>query len=285
MKLLKAMKKKEDFSDTEQNIIEYVFNNAKAVGDLSIRELAEKTYTSSAAIFRLCQKLGLKGYTEFKIKFISEFNRTESYTTTEQKITCQDDVMSVVRKIACLQVEAIEESKNELDPVQLTRLVGLLDRAAQIDFYAFDNNVNIAQTTSWCFMNIGKAATADPSTNIQIMRALSAPQTHVAILLSRTGENKRLIKIAQILKKRQIKSILFTTERGSPLVALCDEFIYVANTEEFLDMGVFIFNAGVQYLMNVLVGLLISHNYEHAVKMVDAFESINGKTSDKERLW
>ncbi|WP_366936703.1 hypothetical protein [uncultured Clostridium sp.] len=34
--------------------------------------LAQNTYTSSATIVRLCEKLGLKGYNDFKIKYSAE---------------------------------------------------------------------------------------------------------------------------------------------------------------------------------------------------------------------
>ena len=286
MKLLKAMKKNENFSNTEQNIITYLLTHPKDVAELSIRELAEKTYTSSAAIFRLCKKLDLKGYREFKIKFISEYNRTEVFASTEKNtITAEEDNLSIVRKIASLQIEAIEESKNELDAAQLKRIIEWVETSEQIDFYAFDDNVNIARAACCWFTYAGKSAIADSASNTQLMRALSVPKTHVAMILSRTGQNKCLIKIAQILKRRGIKSILFTPERGSPLVALCDEFVYVANTDEFLNMGSLIFSTGVQYLLNVIFGILISRNYAQAVKRVDTFESINGRMCDKERLW
>lgn len=285
MKLLKAMRKSENFSDAEQNIITYLFANPKEIAEFSIRELAEKTYTSSAAIFRLCQKLGLKGYMEFKIKFISEYNRTASFASEENTITEKDDNLTIVQKIASLQIEAIEESKNELDPAQLKLIIEWVEMSEQIDFYAFDDNVSIARMACCWFMYAGKAAIVDGASNTQLMRALSTPKTHLAMILSRTGENKHLIKTAQILKKRGIKTILFTPERGSTLVSLCDEFVYVANTEEFLDMGSLIFSAGVQYLLNVIFGILLSRNYTQAVKRMDAFNCVNGKLGDKERLW
>ena len=55
----------------------YILSHKRELADLSIRDLAQRTYSSPAGIFRLCQKLGLKGYNEFKLRFISEVNRTE----------------------------------------------------------------------------------------------------------------------------------------------------------------------------------------------------------------
>ncbi|MCI6087005.1 MurR/RpiR family transcriptional regulator [Selenomonas sp.] len=77
MRLLKAMHESERFSSTEQTIVDYILAHPAEIAELTTRELAEKTFASPAAVFRLCQKLGLKGYNEFKLKFISEVNRIE----------------------------------------------------------------------------------------------------------------------------------------------------------------------------------------------------------------
>ena len=52
MRLLKAMREAERFSPTEQSVIDYMLKNPTEIASLSIRELAEKTYSSPAGIFR-----------------------------------------------------------------------------------------------------------------------------------------------------------------------------------------------------------------------------------------
>ena len=39
---------------------------------MSSRELGHQTFTSAASVTRFCQKLGVKGFPEIKIKFVSE---------------------------------------------------------------------------------------------------------------------------------------------------------------------------------------------------------------------
>ena len=113
MRLLKAMQEAERFSPTEQSVIDYMLKNPRDLATLSIRELAERTFTSPAAVFRLCQKLGLKGYNEFKIRFMSEMGRTEGGhipPVMRRPITDRDAPPDIVRKMAALEIEAIEES-------------------------------------------------------------------------------------------------------------------------------------------------------------------------------
>ena len=295
MRLLKTLSEKEKFSAVEQNIIKYILDNPKEIVNMSIRELANKTFTSSAAIFRLCQKCGLKGYTEFKIKFISEVNRTSDFENDElekpirdlhRPINGKDDVKSVVRKMAFLQIEAIEETKNEINYKQLERVADMMNAAGQIVFFGFDLNYYISQSTVYHLVRTGKPAVVYETVNNQVAKAVMFKKEDVAILISRTGENKNLIRISQVLKRKGAKIILLSASRDTSLDKLCDEFIYIANVIDYLSMGGVIFSVGCRYILDVLFGILFSKNYKSVEKFVGEFETVNGKSvHDPNRLW
>lgn len=295
MRLLKTLSEREKFSAVEQNIIKYILDNPKEIVNMSIRELANKTFTSSAAIFRLCQKCGLKGYTEFKIKFISEVNRTSDFENDElekpirdlhRPINGKDDVKSVVRKMAFLQIEAIEETKNEINYKQLERVADMMNAAGQIVFFGFDLNYYISQSTVYHLVRTGKPAVVYETVNNQVAKAVMFKKEDVAILISRTGENKNLIRISQVLKRKGAKIILLSASRDTSLDKLCDEFIYIANVIDYLSMGGVIFGVGCRYILDVLFGILFSKNYKSVEKFVGEFETVNGKSvHDPNRLW
>lgn len=295
MRLLKTLYEKEKFSAVEQSIIKYMLDNPKEIVNMSIRELANKTFTSSAAIFRLCQKCGLKGYTEFKIKFISEVNRTSDFENDElekpirdlhRPINGKDDVKSVVRRMAFLQIEAIEETKNEINYKQLERVADMMNAAGQIVFFGFDLNYYISQSTVYHLVRTGKPAVVYETVNNQVAKAVMFKKEDVAILISRTGENKNLIRISQVLKRKGAKIILLSASRDTSLDKLCDEFIYIANVIDYLSMGGVIFSVGCRYILDVLFGILLSKNYKSVEKFVGEFETVNGKSvHDPNRLW
>lgn len=287
VRLLKEMHENERFSSTEQAVIRYILEHPKEIVDLSIRELAERTFTSSAAIFRLCQKLNLKGYNEFKIKFISEINRVspEECVRIARPITDEDNPESIVRKMAALEVEAIEETKNEMDLEQLQRIVGWMQNAKIIDYYAYDQNFYLAQMAIYNLLQIKYVAMAHSAMNSQYAQALNSDESHMAIIISRSGENKRLIAVAKVLRERKVKTVLFTCTKDSTLAQFCDEFLYVANTAEYLDLGGMIFSVGIRYYQDVLFSLLLSQDYQGIEKFYNNFENVLGHLDDKWRLW
>ena len=65
-------------------------------------------------------------------------------------ITDEDNPESIVRKMAALEVEAIEETKNEMDLEQLQRIVGWMQNAKIIDYYAYDQNFYLIRCRHSC---------------------------------------------------------------------------------------------------------------------------------------
>ena len=288
MRLLKAMHESERFSSTEQTIVDYILAHPAEIAELTTRELAEKTFASPAAVFRLCQKLGLKGYNEFKLKFISEVNRVDSgeKPIVHRPIKGTDTATDIVRKIAAIEVEAIEETKNELDKDTLTRIANRMLHASVIDFYAYDQNADIASMAMFNLLQIGRPAMLHTAMNSQIAQAQYSDKTHLAITISRTGENRRLIRTAQILKTRHTPIVLLSVAKDAPLVHYADEFLYIANTIEYLDFGGTVFSVGARFVCDVLFSMLLSRDYERIEKNYDEFESYIGRLHENERrIW
>lgn len=49
----------------EHRVLVFIAEHASLVGKVTVRELAQQTYVSTATIMRLCQKMGFSGYSEF----------------------------------------------------------------------------------------------------------------------------------------------------------------------------------------------------------------------------
>jgi DNA-binding MurR/RpiR family transcriptional regulator len=200
-------------------------------------------------------------------------------------ITDKDSTSDIIRMLAQLEIEAIEETKNEMDTDQMERIASILDKAAIIDIYAYDQNYSLAQMAVYNFLQVKKTAVAHNSLNSQLCAALVADPSHAAIIISRSGINQRLIRTAKILKKCKVKTILLSVNRETELAGLCDEFLYVANTLEYLDMGGNIFSVGARYYFDVMVSMLLSRHFKDVENFYTEFENYLGHPDDKNRLW
>ena len=274
---LNELKQMNKLTSTEQGIVNYILTNPEELEKISSRQLAELTYTSPATVVRICQKLGFSGYSEFKIKYLQEVNQTPRMDQINRTnpITSEDSLHRIVNKVAALEITAIEQTKKGIDLDQLNRVSELLNQATCIDFYAFDNNLHLAKNACSHFLYAGKQAVIHDSSNAQFMQAFASVEGHVAIIISRTGENPMLYRIATILCEKKIPLLVLTESRHSSLAKISTEHLYLYNVHRFTDMGTILFQTSVQYLFDLLFAILFSRNFENSVKQNEMYEEIN----------
>ena len=273
---LNELKQMNKLTSTEQGIVNYILTNPEELEKISSRQLAELTYTSPATVVRICQKLGFSGYSEFKIKYLQEVNQTPRMDQINRTnpITSEDSLHRIVNKVAALEITAIEQTKKGIDLDQLNRVSELLNQATCIDFYAFDNNLHLAKNACSHFLYAGKQAVIHDSSNAQFMQAFASVEGHVAIIISRTGENPMLYRIATILCEKKIPLLVLTESRHSSLAKISTEHLYLYNVHRFTDMGTILFQTSVQYLFDLLFAILFSRNFENSVKQNEMYEEI-----------
>ena len=274
---LNELKRMNKLTSTEQGIVNYILTNPEELEKISSRQLAELTYTSPATVVRICQKLGFSGYSEFKIKYLQEVNQTPRMDQINRTnpITSEDSLHRIVNQVAALEITAIEQTKKGIDLDQLNRVSELLNQATCIDFYAFDNNLHLAKNACSHFLYAGKQAVIHDSSNAQFMQAFASVEGHVAIIISRTGENPMLYRIANVLHERKIPLLVLTESRHSSLAKISTEHLYLYNVHRFTDMGTILFQTSVQYLFDLLFAILFSRNFENSVKQNEMYEEIN----------
>ena len=274
---LNELKRMNKLTSTEQGIVNYILTNPEELEKISSRQLAELTYTSPATVVRICQKLGFSGYSEFKIKYLQEVNQTPMIDQINRTnpITSEDSLHRIVNQVAALEITAIEQTKKGIDLDQLNRVSELLNQATCIDFYAFDNNLHLAKNACSHFLYAGKQAVIHDSSNAQFMQAFASVEGHVAIIISRTGENPMLYRIANVLRERKIPLLVLTESRHSSLAKISTEHLYLYNVHRFTDMGTILFQTSVQYLFDLLFAILFSRNFENSVKQNEMYEEIN----------
>ena len=74
MLIIEKLTSKENMSDTEIAIADFIIFIGKNINKSSTRSIAEATYTSPTTIIRFCKKMGFSGFDEFKNEYIKELD-------------------------------------------------------------------------------------------------------------------------------------------------------------------------------------------------------------------
>lgn len=73
--LLEKLEQGVNFTNHEKDVARYILDHPDKAPGMSSAELAEASFTSKATVVRLCKKLGLSGYQEFRLKLVEEINQ------------------------------------------------------------------------------------------------------------------------------------------------------------------------------------------------------------------
>jgi len=255
--LLKQLEDKKIFSNTEQAIADYILKNYREIANLSTRQLAKETFTSSAAIVRFAQKLGFEGYTDFKSKFLSEV--MEQWTDLPNKfITNKDSINDIIEKVVGIEIAALKETHDKIKIDEFIRAANYLSKAEYIDIYAMNINLNLARMAAESFIVAGKYCSVPISIATQYLQVYKVPKNHLALLISRTGENNFLIDIAKVLNEQQVPIFLITASAKSTLGKLSKVVFETATTDKMEELGPRVFLTGAKYVIDVLFALLMA---------------------------
>lgn len=262
--LLRKLQDKSLLSDSEILIAKYLIENYREVSNLSTRELAVRTYTSSAAIVRFSQKFGFKGYSDFRINFLTEIMK-HGEEIQAQLISEQDNLDTIMKKVREINIDAINRAYDMLNPALLARALKLFESATYIDFYVVDRYMNFANEIAETFVLAGKFSTIHNSMPLQYLQAYKTPKNHLGFFISPKGENRLQTDIAKLLKRQSIPTILITASPDSTLAKLVTEHFTVAVGKDIKDLGKLVFTVGAKFITDTLVAALVSRtNFENA---------------------
>ncbi len=255
--LLKTLQNKDLLSESELIISQYLLENYRDFQNLSTRELAKRTFSSSAAVIRFCQKLGFEGYTDFKITFLTEMMK-HGGEVQAQIINEHDDINLIMRKVREINVNAINEAYNMLNPAVLSRTLKLLKKATYIDFYAMDGYRDFANRIADSFTLAKKYSTIHSSIPLQYLQAYKVPKNHLGFFISPMGENRFLIDIAKFLKRQDIPTVLITAAPDSTLAKIVDEKFTALIGDNVEDLGPLVFSTSAKFIADTLLASLIT---------------------------
>lgn len=192
-------------TETEQEILSYFETHLTFAIHADLNHLSTELYTSNATIVRFCQKLGLRGFNEFKYQVRNELR--ELHTPV---IAC-NDLISHSLALFKDNMEAIDQKK-------LVQIADLLTGDAPVYIYGSYLS-SLAARYLQTILN-----TLDyPSILIEWQRLLNGliyeiTPGSVLFIITAHGDASRYLPVFQRARERHAITILLTCEDTSPLI-------------------------------------------------------------------
>ena len=115
-------------SDSEKAIGELLLERRYDLKNLSTRDIASLTYTSSATVVRFAQKLGYKGFNDLKEDYLAELHYLDTHfrrVDANFPFDKQDNTLEVAGKLNALLKETLDDTLSLVDGHMLQRVTQL----------------------------------------------------------------------------------------------------------------------------------------------------------------
>ena len=201
-------------TSSEKDIGDYIIAHKYELRDLSTRNIAKETFTSSATIVRFSKKLGYQGFNELKEDYIKELEYIQAHfidIDSNIPFTENNNIMEVAGIMSALMNESSKDTLNLIHHDSLQKATQLIIKAEYIHMFAIENNLCIAQNFKFKMLRIQKKVSLENTFGNQMYTIFSSSPHDCAIIISYSGETNSLLRIAKQLKERHIPIIVITS--------------------------------------------------------------------------
>lgn len=266
---------------SERKIAEYILKNPQDAISLTALELGKKSSTSGAAVIRLCKSLDLKGFQDLKLRIAGDLQKTSDEGFRD--IKPNEPLLSVVDKMVNNSIQAIRETAELINTEELEKAIDLLAHAKNIHFVGVGASAIIAEDAQQKFLRINKNAYAFADMHMAVTLLANAGEGDIVVGISYSGETREIVRVLELAREKNIKTISLTKYGSSPLGKLADVRLYSSATREpTFRSGATSSRIGQLQIIDILFLCVASSNYEETIRRLDstreAIRSFSPKT-------
>lgn len=195
----------QSLNDLELGVYNYVIQHIVDVRTMKIRELADNAHVSTTTVLNFCNKMGCKGYSEFKIKLQLMHEKEELAELTDDTVA----MMDFFKKINT------DEFKD-----QIKHSAEIIANASSVFFYGIGSSGILGQYGARYLSNMGIYATHINDPFYPIPQEVK--ENTILIVLSVSGETSMVLHRVSEYKQNNFKIISITNSDSSTLSKISD---------------------------------------------------------------
>ncbi len=270
MTLLEQIQKAK-LTKTEQSVTDYIRKHPKEVTDLTIEELARKTYSSKTTVTRVCKKLGLRGFPEMKVRIaeeLSSFELDEQEVMHDIPISYGQDRAEIAHSIMNLQYQSLMQIYHSLNLDTLYHAAQLIDASDLVLLYGRGESLLALKSLQSDLTRIGKRSYAEMTLGFEPVHRMNEKTKCCAVVLSQFMNTQIIRHTLNELYDYGIPVILIHGRPDDPLTKRAQYSISFENRESHAKTGSFASRVIKHYILDVLYSLVFALHYDQNVREV-----------------
>lgn len=264
--LLRLREIQGNMSDAETTIAQYISAYPEKVSHMTVRELAEKTYTSPSSVVRMCRSIGFVGYKEFRQQLMLELATLgHEISHEEADITADDSIYDIIEKITDRNVQCLIDSRNLLSEEDVACCVELLRNAHSVLLFGIGSSLCVARDMYLKFLRVNKSCILNDDWHSQLLQARNALPQDVALIFSYSGQTEEMIKCMKALKENGTPCIAVTRFAPSPVAKMADYLLYTSANESLFRIGAISSRLAQLNIVDILYAAFVDAEYDYCL--------------------
>lgn len=182
----------------------------------TIMNIAEMFKVSNTSVHRLSEKLGFKGFVQFKDEYFGNGNKEE----------CEDEPYNDY-------IDFIKESYKLTLEAPIEEIIDAIYKAKKVNIYGMGMSHFLGKMFQIKLQLLGiPAEQHEDSRFMRLSSKLLSKEDDFVIILSRSGETPELLEVLVETSIRGIDVLLITEARGSTFEKMCKYKIYTGYTQD-----------------------------------------------------
>lgn len=252
-------------TQTDKKIAQSILKNPGDAVNYTISELASKSSVSEASVSRFCKNLQLTGFHQLKIELAKVSDDESSY----YKVVNIDNIQQAITNIKDNKNSEISNTLASIDTSTIKKVMKLIESARIFQIAAEGNTFPVVEDASYRFNQIGILTICSESWETSIGQTLNLASDDVLMVISNSGESKRLLKQIRIAKKKGIKVIAITNRNDSPIALEADYHLRTAVRQKVLQSEYYFSRVAAMTVVETIFLLLIAKDRKRLSRITE----------------
>ena len=252
---------------SEKKAADYIISHPNEVIYITITALAKKAGVSEASVIRLCKSLGFNGFQGLKISLARQATLPE---TAHEDISEYDDTQTAISRVSESNIEAIRNTVQFLDPVQVEKAVDAIAATNRLEFYGVGGSGSVAMDAQHDFFKfIEGSCTAYSDSHMQAMSASTMKPGDVVVGISHSGATKDIVESLKIAKQYGATVIGITGGIQNAITSICDISFQIVSRQQHYRPGLMSSRLAALTILDILATGVASRKPERTADIME----------------
>lgn len=270
MNLFINLKENKELSKNERILANYILKHPEDVLKMSSKDFGKECFVSTATVYRLCDKLGLSGFSDLKIKITSsldDYRKSNEDFNFDFPVNKFQTHYEIIQKIKEDYEQTLNLTANLFSLDQLRLIASAMKKAQIIDVYTSAGNINFALNFQFQMQEIGKQVNVPIDEYQQRLIAASSNENHLAIIITFGGRGILSDILPRILHKVKTPIVLISSYDYTFKDLDPDYQLYISPYENhYKKISSFSTRLSILYILDVLYTCYFKLDYQENIE-------------------